>query len=218
MRSEAVRRRSWILIPSRPNRGRERLQATSTPDVVNVPTLRGGKEKLDHASGRECHLDEFYCERREGNKVSSQFATTTLAKTRNDPMGLFISQMQVRQSDRRNGPYSLRWALAEDIIDADPCGGIKKPVPLKASRNVVLNEDQLKAFWLGLDAAPMGPDTRTALKLSCVTAQRIGTVASIRLSDLHLGDEQPHWIIPRLRKGRSRKLRRHLVPLSPLAV
>jgi len=85
-------------------------------------------------------------------------------------MGLFISQMQVRQSDRRNGPYSLRWALAEDIIDADPCGGIKKPVPLEASRNVVLNEDQLKAFWLGLDAAPMEPDTRTALKLSLVTA------------------------------------------------
>ena len=112
----------------------------------------------------------------------------------------------------------LRWALAEDIIDVDPCGGIKKPVPLEASRNVVLNEDQLNAFWLGLDAAPMEPDTRTALKLSLVTAQRIGTVASIRLSDLHLGDEQPHWIIPRLRKGRSRKLRRHLVPLSPLAV
>src|SRR5262249_12918020 len=67
-----------------------------------------GKEKLDPAFGRECHLDEFYCERREGNKVSSQFATTTLAKTRNDPMGLFISQMQVKQSDRRNGPYSLR--------------------------------------------------------------------------------------------------------------
>jgi len=64
----------------------------------------------------------------------------------------------------------------------------------------------------------MEPDTRTALKLSLVTAQRIGTVASIRLSDLHLEDERPHWIIPRLRKGRSRKLRRHLVPLSPLAV
>jgi integrase len=112
----------------------------------------------------------------------------------------------------------LRWALAEDIIGADPCGGIKKPVPVEASRNVVLNEHQLKAFWTGLDGAPMEPETRTALKLSLVTAQRIGTVASIRLSDLHLGDEWPHWIIPRLRKGRSRKLRRHLVPLCPLAV
>lgn len=56
------------------------------------------------------------------------------------------------------------------------------------------------------------------MKLSLVTAQRIGAVASIRISDLHLGDERPHWIIPRLRKGRSRKLRRHLVPLTRLAV
>jgi integrase len=82
----------------------------------------------------------------------------------------------------------------------------------------VLSEHQLKAFWLDLDAAQMEPGTRFALKLSLVTAQRIGAVASIRISDLHLDDEQPHWIIPRLRKGRSRKLRRHLVPLTPLAI
>jgi len=112
----------------------------------------------------------------------------------------------------------LRWALAEDIIVSDPCGGIKKPIPIEASRNVVLSEHQLKAFWLDLDAAQMEPGTRFALKLSLVTAQRIGAVASIRISDLHLDDEQPHWIIPRLRKGRSRKLRRHLVPLTPLAI
>jgi integrase len=112
----------------------------------------------------------------------------------------------------------LRWALAEDIISADPCGGIKKPVPVEPSRNVVLNEAQLKAFWTDLDQAPMEAGTRIALKLSLVTAQRIGAVASIRNADLHLADERPHWVIPRLRKGRSRKVRRHLVPLTPLAV
>jgi integrase len=112
----------------------------------------------------------------------------------------------------------LRWALAEDIIAADPCGGIKKPIPMEPSRNIVLNELQLKAFWLGLDSAPMEPGTRIALKLSLLTAQRIGAVASIRNADLHLADERPHWVIPRLRKGRSRKIRRHLVPLTPLTM
>ena len=112
----------------------------------------------------------------------------------------------------------LRWALAEDIIAADPCGGIKKPVPVEPSRNIVLNELQLKAFWLGLDSAPMEPGTRIALKLSLLTAQRIGAVASIRNADLHLVDERPHWVIPRLRKGRSRKIRRHLVPLTALTM
>jgi integrase len=112
----------------------------------------------------------------------------------------------------------LRWALAEDIISADPCGGIKKPVPLEPSRNVVLNEAQLKIFWSDLDGAPMEVGTRIALKLSLVTAQRIGAVTSIRNADVHLADHRPHWIIPRLRKGRSRKVRRHSVPLTPLAV
>ena len=112
----------------------------------------------------------------------------------------------------------LRWALAEDIISSDPCAGIKKPVPVEPSRNVVLNETQLKAFWADLDGAPMAPATRIALKLSLVTAQRIGAIASIRNADVHLADERPHWVIPRLRMGRARKVRRHCVPLTPLAV
>lgn len=112
----------------------------------------------------------------------------------------------------------LRWALAEDIISSDPCAGIKKPVSVEPSRNVVLNETQLKAFWADLDGAPMAPATRIALKLSLVTAQRIGAVASIRNADVHLADERPHWVIPCLRKGRARKVRRHCVPLTPLAV
>ena len=112
----------------------------------------------------------------------------------------------------------LRWALAEDIISADPCGGIRKPVPMEPSRNVVLNENQLKTFWAEIDGAPMEAGTRIALKLSLVTAQRIGAVASIRNADIHLSDQRPHWVIPHLRKGSSRKVRRHCVPLTPLAV
>ena len=112
----------------------------------------------------------------------------------------------------------LRWALAEDIISTDPCAGIRKPVPGEPSRNVVLNETQLKTFWSDLDRAPMDPGTRIALKFSLVTAQRIGAVASIRNTDVHLVEERPYWVIPRLRKGRARKVRRHCVPLAPLAV
>jgi integrase len=112
----------------------------------------------------------------------------------------------------------MRWALAEDIVTIDPCGGIRKPVPVEPARNVVLNETQLKAFWGNLDNMPLELGTRIALKLSLVTGQRIGAVASIRKADLNLSDECPHWIIPRLRKGRSRTIRRHLVPLTELAV
>jgi hypothetical protein len=50
----------------------------------------------------------------------------------------------------------LRWALAEDIIAADPSGSIKKPVPVEPSRNIVLNDLQLEAFWLGLAAIMHG--------------------------------------------------------------
>jgi integrase len=112
----------------------------------------------------------------------------------------------------------MRWALAEDIVNADPCAGIKKPIPLEPSRSVVLNHLQLKMFWERLDSSPMETGTRIALKLTLVTAQRIGAVASIRKEDLHLTDQCPHWVIPRLRKGRSRNIRRHCVPLTPLAV
>jgi hypothetical protein len=113
--------------------------------------------------------------------------------------------------DHGRDPAAVSRALREALIGADPCGGIKKPVPVEASRNVVLNEHQLKAFWTRLDAAPMEPDTRTALKLSLVTAQRIGTVASIsRQRDLCVAicvDEMPllatPWLTAVLVKGRS---------------
>jgi integrase len=75
---------------------------------------------------------------------------------------------------------------------------------VELSRNIVLNELQLKAFWLGLDSAPMEPGTRIALKLSLLTAQRIGAVASIRNADLHLADERPHWVIPRQKAAAAR--------------
>jgi hypothetical protein len=40
---------------------------------------------------------------------------------------------------------------------------------VEPSRNIVLNELQLKAFWLGLEDAPMEPGTRIAQLIGGIT-------------------------------------------------
>ena len=54
-----------------------------------------------------------------------------------------------------------------------------------------------------------------ALKLSLVTAQRIGEVAGIAQSELDLNEAAPVWTVPRQRAKNGQPNR---VPLSPLAV
>jgi integrase len=74
----------------------------------------------------------------------------------------------------------------------------------------VLTDDEIKAFWAGLDKAIMTDDVRIALRLCLVTAQRRAEVAGMRHSEID-GD---WWTIP---KERTKNGKAHRVLLSPLA-
>ena len=55
----------------------------------------------------------------------------------------------------------------------------------------------------------------TELKLSLVTAQRIGEVTGIAQSELSLKDGEPMWIVP---GSRTKNGRPNRVPLSPITL
>ena len=113
----------------------------------------------------------------------------------------------------------LRWALGQDIIKHDPCAGITNPIGKENPRRVVHGDADLRNFWIKLPTAGISDGHVLALKLSLVTAQRIGEVTSIRIADLHLDGERPHWMQPYEAGEAMNKTRKlHLVPLTSLAV
>ncbi|HRX61376.1 MAG TPA: tyrosine-type recombinase/integrase [Candidatus Competibacter sp.] len=106
----------------------------------------------------------------------------------------------------------FNFAVDRAILDLSPCVRVKAPA-LEKSRERVLMDDEIRAFWDGLDKAAMAPGTRLALKLQLTTAQRKGEVALMRWDCLDW--EAAMWTIP----GENAKNGKvHCVPLSPLAL
>lgn len=102
----------------------------------------------------------------------------------------------------------FNWALERDIVETNPCLGIKVPASRKRTR--VLDEEEIRAFWKGLPSAELLPSMRLVLRLILVTGQRPGEVAGMRWADI-----QNHvWIIPEHRHKTGDGQR---VPLTPLA-
>jgi integrase len=103
----------------------------------------------------------------------------------------------------------FNFAVERDILPFSPCNGLKLPAP-KQSRDRVLSEREITAFWHNLDACAISSGVKTALKLVLVTAQRPGEVIGLHTSEIGDG----WWSIP---AERAKNGKAHRVPLTPLA-
>jgi integrase len=107
---------------------------------------------------------------------------------------------------------AFNWAVAEEYMDANPAARIPRKVK-EDPRNRALGEAEIRAFWLGLDDAPMTAGIKLALRIALTTGQRIGEILRAPRSEVDLG--RAEWLIP---ASRAKNGREHLVPLSPLAI
>jgi integrase len=106
------------------------------------------------------------------------------------------------------------WGMRRDLVMVNPAVGIDMPAN-EVSRDRVLSDTEVVAFWLGLDAAPMSQGTRLAMKLSLATAQRIGQISLMGKRELDLSPSAPVWIAP---GSHTKNGEPNRTPLSPLAV
>jgi integrase len=107
---------------------------------------------------------------------------------------------------------AFNWAVAEEYMDANPAARIPRKVK-EDPRNRALGEAEIRAFWLGLDDAPMTVGIKLALRIALTTGQRIGEILRAPRSEIDL--DRAEWQIP---ASRAKNGREHLVPLSPLAI
>ena len=102
------------------------------------------------------------------------------------------------------------FALQRDIVQVSPCAGVKAPAQ-ERQKDRVLNNDELRLFWLGLEQARMTRLVKLALKLQLLTAQRKGEGIAAEWNEIS-GEV---WTIPA--KKAKNKLA-HRVPLSRQAL
>lgn len=108
------------------------------------------------------------------------------------------------------------WAEDREIIEANPVATLKPhkidPRMKATPRRRVLTDDEITAFWNGVDESPLHRLTGIALKLVLLTGQRPGEVAGMRWDEIE-GDV---WIIPASRRGKTDTS--HVVPLTGTAL
>ena len=122
-------------------------------------------------------------------------------------------------SHRPNRVFELvraifRWALKQDILRSDPTAGMDAPIRREKPRERDLTPDEIIVFWRALDNAPLSDGLKLALKLALTTAQRIGEVSGIAVTELDLNHSAPLWTVP---SSRSKNGEANRVPLSPLS-
>ena len=105
-----------------------------------------------------------------------------------------------------------RWALAEDLLDTTPTLGIR-PRIIEVPRNRILDADEIRQFWKGLEAAAMTESVKDILRLCLVTGQRVSEVAGAQLIEMDLGNSI--WDLP---GARTKNKRPNRVPLSSMAI
>ena len=106
----------------------------------------------------------------------------------------------------------FNFAIERDILPSSPCLTIKAPSK-ENQRDRCLSVDEIKAFWRGLDDAPMSEATKLALKLQLVTAQRKGEILGAEWEEVNL--ETGWWTIP---DTKAKNGVAHRVALSELAI
>jgi integrase len=106
------------------------------------------------------------------------------------------------------------WAIANGIIEQNPCQGMEKPFKTRR-RERVLSHDEIRAVWsaLGDEQTPISHDGRDVLRLCLITGQRLGEVAGMSRDELDLS--KAIWTIP---SWRSKNGHAHRVPLTDMAL
>ncbi len=105
-----------------------------------------------------------------------------------------------------------QWAIQQGYCEQNPVRSIL-PKRTERPRERVLSQEELRAFWFGLDTTDLSNGIKLVLRLAAVTGQRIGEICRCEIG--HIDFATATWTIPNVstKNGRS-----HVVPLSRLAL
>jgi len=95
----------------------------------------------------------------------------------------------------------FRWALSQDIVEADPTAGLEA-YDRGTPRDRVLTVEEIEALWAWLESDALSRDAADILKLELLTGARCGEISGLRAEEI---DRQKWiWILPAARSKNGR--------------
>jgi integrase len=108
----------------------------------------------------------------------------------------------------------VRWAVDREFLEVDPIAGMAKPTDGSTPSERVLSDEEVATLWNGLPTAlARSRQCQLIIKLCLATAQRVGEVAGLPVSELDLRTAEWHLPPERAKNGHA-----HSVPLSEMAL
>ena len=155
-------------------------------------------------------LYERHIKERLGKFVPSQIKRADIARLR-DAIASEVSPTQANKVQTLVSAV-FGWAVNEGLLDSHPGyrlpkRGVEKP------RERVLSEQEIRAFWRGLNTGPLSVGMTRILRLALLTGQRRSEIAEAQKSEFNF--HEATWTIP---SKRTKNGVTHIVPLSPRAL
>ena len=118
-----------------------------------------------------------------------------------------------REAEKRRQTVGamFRWALSQDIVEADATAGLSSYDAGKA-RDRVLTAEEIEALWKWLESGSLPPDPADTIKLQMLTGARCGEIAGLCADEI----DRSHWTWT-LPAARSKNKRSRVTPLVGLA-
>jgi integrase len=116
---------------------------------------------------------------------------------------------QGREAEKRRQVCTamFRWALSQDIVEADPTAGLT-PYERGAPRERVLTLEEIELVWKWLETDALSLEAADILKLELLTGARCGEISGLRAEEI---DRQKWtWTLP---AGRSKNGRQRVTPI-----
>ena len=107
-----------------------------------------------------------------------------------------VDQGKGREAEKRRQVCTamFRWALSQDIVEADPTAGLT-PYDRGAPRDRVLTLEEIELVWKWLDTDALSLEAADILKLELLTGARCGEISGLRAEEI---DRQKWtWTLPR---------------------
>ena len=120
---------------------------------------------------------------------------------------------QGREAEKRRQVCTamFRWALSQDIVEADPTAGLT-PYDRGAPRDRVLTLEEIELVWKWLDSDALSLEAADILKLELLIGARCGEISGLRAEEI---DRQKWiWTLP---ASRSKNGRQRVTPIVGLA-
>jgi integrase len=171
--------------------------------LIDIYLRRRVVGRLRTARGIESRL------RRTLTPILQRYAADICRRDIREILDAMVDQGKGREAEKRRQVCTamFRWALSQDIVEADPTAGLKAYDP-GTPRDRVLTVEEIETLWTWLDSDALPLDVADILKLELLTGARCGEICGLHAQEI----DRLKWIWT-LPVARSKNVRQRVTPI-----